>query len=69
MHFPQVSPSPSRKLLLGEHLLRELIQEHETLLGRLQELDQLIEDYREAAGTPDGRDVTARIGTIADAIP
>jgi len=69
MHLPHVSPSPPPKLLPRlpkEHLLRDLIEEHEMLLEMLEELDQLIEDYRDLVGTPEGIEVAARIGTIAD---
>ena len=48
------------------HLLRDLIEEHDELLARLDMLDPLIEDYRRAATTPQAREIAARIRTIAD---
>ena len=69
MSLQDVSPGPPPKLLPRlpkEHLLRDLIEEHQMLLERLEELDQLIEDYRDAVGTHEGKEVVARIGTIAE---
>jgi len=69
MLIPHVSPGPAPRLLRqlpGEHLLRDRIQEREQLLARLDELDLLIEEYRDAVLTPGGREIPARIRNVAD---
>ncbi len=66
---PTASPKSTRSFLEQlphEHLLRDLMAEHDQLLARLDELDERIEEYRDAAGTPGGREIAVRIRTIAD---
>lgn len=49
-----------------EHFLVQLVSEHTRLLDWLDRLDVLIEDYRDAAGTPEARAVHAEILVIAE---
>jgi DUF438 domain-containing protein len=69
--LPHATPCPPPSILQRlpkEHLLRDLIDEHARLLAYLDELDELIEAYRDAAGTPEARDIAARIRVIAETL-
>jgi len=48
------------------HLIVTLVREHQQLLEWLDRLDVLIEDYRDAAGTPEARTIHAEIRTLAE---
>lgn len=51
-----------------DHLIVTLVREHQQLLAWLDRLDVLIEDYRDAAGTPEARTIHAEIRALADAL-
>ncbi len=52
--------------LPADHLIARLVREHVQLLGWLDRLDVLIEDFRDAAGTPAARDIAAEILQLAE---
>ncbi len=54
--------------LASDHLIAVLVGEHGALLEQLDRLDDLIEDYRDAAGTPDSKVIAAEIRSIAETL-
>lgn len=63
-----VLPGPAPRFLNelpARHLLRDLVQEHAQLLAFLDQLDDLIEEYRDEAGTPRAAAVAATIRRLA----
>jgi DUF438 domain-containing protein len=48
-----------------EHALHVFVEEHERILGFLERLDDLIEEFRDDAGTPRAHHVALEIETIA----
>jgi DUF438 domain-containing protein len=65
--LPHVTPNPTPALLAelpAEHLLRDLVDEHDQILARLDRLDELLEDYRDAAGTFESTAIAAEIQSL-----
>ena len=54
--------------LSSDHFIACLVGEHAELLDWLDRLDVLIEDYRDAAGTPASKAIAAEIRTIAESL-
>lgn len=49
-----------------DHVIRVMVEEHERILGFLDRLDGLVNDYRDAIGTPQARTILAQIHTIGE---
>jgi DUF438 domain-containing protein len=69
--LPTFAPPPLASprllpMLPAQHLLRDLILEHEQLLLRLGELEQLAHELRDGSPTRDVAAVLARIHALAD---
>lgn len=68
---PMTNTRVPPKVLRGlsdDHLVARLVREHQQLLDWLDRLDVLIEDYRDAAGTPEARTIHAEIRALAESL-
>ncbi len=54
--------------LAPDHLIRRLLAEHDALLAQLDRLDGLVEEYRDAAGTPEARTIATTIRELAEGL-
>jgi DUF438 domain-containing protein len=64
---PALSPPARRRfeVLPTGHPIAVFVEEHERILGFVDRLDDLIEQYRDDVGTPRARDVALEIAGIA----
>jgi DUF438 domain-containing protein len=64
---PALSPPARRRfeVLPAGHPIAVFVEEHERILGFVDRLDDLIEQYRDDVGTPRARDVAIEIADVA----